>query len=235
MKTLISAETVRQAHAKGQLTLAAGKQVIVTPEASELAGKLGVHLDPNAETATPASPAAGDDAATAIRNAVIAQLPAELAGNSEFVDQVVGKVCALQKGKQAAASASRPMPARTDSRTTTAAAGVKLVKGNDVHLGVFPGAGAEKQVGIADVITAADGAPIAAGFMAWSQAFFPWTLDYDEIDLVLEGELHIRCNGQTQVGKSGDVFYIPKGSAIEFGTPGMVRFFYVTYPANWQG
>jgi ethanolamine utilization protein EutQ len=90
-------------------------------------------------------------------------------------------------------------------------------------------------VGIADVITAADGAPIAAGFMAWSQCFFPWTLDYDEIDLVLEGELHIRCNGQTYVGKSGDVFYIPKGSAIEFGTTSTVRFFYVTYPANWQG
>ena len=94
---------------------------------------------------------------------------------------------------------------------------------------------ADKQVGIADVITSADGAPIAAGFMAWSQCFFPWTLDYDEIDLVLEGELHIRCNGQTFVGKAGDVFYIPKGSAIEFGTTTAVRFFYVTYPANWQG
>ncbi len=71
--------------------------------------------------------------------------------------------------------------------------------------------------------------------MAWSNCFFPWTLDYDEIDLVLEGELHIRHNGQTHVGKAGDVLYIPKGSAIEFGTTSKVRFFYVTYPANWQG
>ena len=53
-------------------------------------------------------------------------------------------------------------------------------------------------------LLSADGAPIAAGFMAWSQCFFPWTLDYDEIDLVLEGELHIRCNGQTFVGKAGE-------------------------------
>ena len=38
-----------------------------------------------------------------------------------------------------------------------------------------------------------------------------------------------------QMRKAGDVLYIPKGSAIEFGTTSKVRFFYVTYPANWQG
>ena len=130
----------------------------------------------------------------------------------------------------------KSMPARVPEAPAAAGSGgIKRVRAEDVRLGVFPGAGADKQVGIADVITSADGSPIAAGFMAWSQCFFPWTLDYDEIDLVLEGELHIRHNGQTYVGKSGDVLYIPKGSAIEFGTTSAVRFFYVTYPANWQG
>ena len=124
---------------------------------------------------------------------------------------------------------SPPLP------SSSASGRIKRVGAEDVRLGVFPGAGADKQVGIADVITSADGAPMAAGFMAWSQCFFPWTLDYDEIDLVLEGELHIRCQGQTTVGKPGDVLFIPKGSAIEFGTPSAVRFFYVTYPADWQG
>jgi ethanolamine utilization protein EutQ len=131
-------------------------------------------------------------------------------------------------------TAPPPPPAKA-CPVATAGKEIKLVKNTDIHLGVFPGAGTEKQVGIADVITAAEGSPIAAGFMAWNRSFFPWTLDYDEIDLVLEGELHIRCNGKTLIGKPGDVFYIPKGSAIEFGAPGMVRFFYVTYPANWQG
>ena len=234
MKTLISAETVRQAHAKGQLTLGAGRQTIVTPEAAELAARLGVHLDPTDVAPTvPPSPSA--DAATTVRNAVLAQLPAELAGNAELVDQIVGRVRALQHGQVTKAATQAPQPMPDTTRAVPASTGIKLVKGSDVHLGVFPGAGTEKQVGIADVITAAEGAPMAAGFMAWSQAFFPWTLDYAEIDLVLEGELHIRCNGQTHVGKSGDVFYLPKGSAIEFGTPSMVRFFYVTYPADWQG
>ena len=40
--------------------------------------------------------------------------------------------------------------------------------------------------------------------------------------------------GKPVLGKPGDVLFIPKGSAIEFGTPSAVRFFYVTYPADWQ-
>ncbi|STU65140.1 ethanolamine utilization protein EutQ [Klebsiella pneumoniae subsp. pneumoniae] len=59
---------------------------------------------------------------------------------------------------------------------------------------------------------------MAAGFMQWENAFFPWTLNYDEIDMVLEGELHVRHQGETLVAKAGDVMFIPKGSSIEFGT-----------------
>ena len=231
MKTLISAETIRQAQASGQTCLPAGKDVLVTPEARSLAEQLGIRLAADGETATPApaAPTVPDSPEiAAIRAAVLAKLPADAANKPELVDQIIKKICLAQKNSSGEVKAA-------PASATTAATGIKLVRGADVHLGVFPGAGTENQVGIADVITAADGAPIAAGFMAWSQCFFPWTLDYDEIDLVLEGELHIRCNGQTVIGKSGDVLYIPKGSAIEFGTPSAVRFFYVTYPANWQG
>lgn len=230
MKILISADTVRQARSRGQTCLPGGKQVLITPEARGVAEQLGIFLDPESNEFS-ASPADHDDAQTAaIRAAVMARLPADAASKPELVEQIMNKVCAAQKNASLVSSS----PAAT-SLPGVAAPGIKLVKGSDVHLGVFPGAGTDKQVGIADVITAADGAPIAAGFMAWSQCFFPWTLDYDEIDLVLEGELHIRCQGQTHIAKSGDVLYIPKGSAIEFGTPSSVRFFYVTYPANWQG
>ncbi len=70
---------------------------------------------------------------------------------------------------------------------------------------------------------------MAAGFMQWENAFFPWTLNYDEIDMVLEGELHVRHQGETLVAKAGDVMFIPKGSSIEFGTPSTVRFLYVAW------
>ncbi len=38
--------------------------------------------------------------------------------------------------------------------------------------------------------------------MQWENAFFPWTLNYDEIDMVLEGELHVR-HQETLVAKAG--------------------------------
>lgn len=89
-------------------------------------------------------------------------------------------------------------------------------------------------VRLKDVITSQDGAPIAAGYMAMERGEFPWTLTYDEIDVVLEGELVI-TRGEEQVrGGPGDCIFIPKGSKISFGTPTFARFMYVTYPADWS-
>ena len=221
MKTLVSAETVRQAHARGEKSLPAGKDVLVTPEARGLAEQLGFAF---VESGAVPTPCAAEDEHAAVRAAVVARLPAELAGRTEIVEQIVGKVCAAQRAPTTLAP----------EVSTAGCSAIKRVRAEDVRLGVFPGAGADKQVGIADVISSADGSPMGAGFMAWSQCFFPWTLDYDEIDLILEGELHIRCQGVTTVGKPGDVLFIPKSSTIEFGTPSAVRFFYVTYPADWQ-
>ena len=48
--------------------------------------------------------------------------------------------------------------------------------------------------------------------------------------MALEGELHVRHEGETMVAKAGDVMFIPKGSSIEFGTQSTVRFLYVAWP-----
>jgi ethanolamine utilization protein EutQ len=95
-------------------------------------------------------------------------------------------------------------------------------------------------VGLKDVITAANGAPMAAGYMsldapAQGRGEFPWTLTYDEIDVVLEGELVITRSREVIRGGPGDLLFIPKGSAITFGTPSFARFVYVAFPANWYG
>ncbi len=86
---------------------------------------------------------------------------------------------------------------------------------------------------LSDIITAADGSPMAAGFMTWDKGSFPWTLNYDEIDLVIDGQLEIRTNGKDIIGNKGDVIYIPKGSSIFFGSPSYAKTFYVTFPAEW--
>ena len=112
--------------------------------------------------------------------------------------------------------------------------GVVVVRGQSVRLGRFTGAGPDRDIGLTDLITARDGSPMTAGLMSWqSEDSFPWTLDYDEVDLVLEGVLEIRIDGRVLRGGPGDVFYIPKGSRIVFATPTRTRVFYVTYPADW--
>lgn len=113
--------------------------------------------------------------------------------------------------------------------------GVILVRGRSVRLGKFTGAGPDKEIGLTDLITGRDGSPMTAGIMSWARAdSFDWPLDYDEVDLVLEGVLQIHIDGRVLEGMPGDVFYIPKGSKIRFATPSRTRVFYVTYPADWS-
>ncbi len=92
----------------------------------------------------------------------------------------------------------------------------------------------EMDVRLRDVITSADGMPMSAGVMSLRQGSFAWTLDYDEVEYVLEGELHITTGDQVAVGRPGDVIGVPKGSSITFGTPSWAKFLYVTYPADWS-
>lgn len=114
---------------------------------------------------------------------------------------------------------------------------LKVVRGIGVILEQFgeglalPGT----DVRLKDVLTAQDGSPLAAGFMALERGEFPWMLTYDEVDIVLEGELVITRGREVVRGGPGDVIFIPKGSSITFGTPSHTRFVYVAFPANWNG
>lgn len=115
---------------------------------------------------------------------------------------------------------------------------VQLVKGVDrIPLGPFPVdlGRPELDVRLRDVLGAEHGLPMATGVMSLRAGSFPWTLDYDEVEYVIEGELHITTAEQQVVGRPGDVIAVPKGSSITFGTPRWARFLYVTYPAEWGG
>lgn len=96
------------------------------------------------------------------------------------------------------------------------------------------GAPAALDVRLRDIVTAAHGSPMAAGFMSLREGRFPWTLDYDEIDYVVEGELHIETAEETVIALPGEIVYIPKGSSISFATPTWAKFLYVTFPVAWS-
>ena len=89
-------------------------------------------------------------------------------------------------------------------------------------------------VWLKDVVVTQDRSPMGAGYMSLDKGEMQWTLTYDEIDIVLEGELVITRGSEQVRGKPGDVIYIPKGSSITFGTPSWTRFVYVVFPVNWN-
>lgn len=113
------------------------------------------------------------------------------------------------------------------------AGGVTLFKKDDFVPSPFEPAGQGNRVRLLDLVTDKHCSTIGAGVMEMEDCSFPWTLNYDEIDIVLEGTLEITCEGKKVVGKAGDIILIPKGSSIYFGTPDRVRFYYAVYPVNW--
>ena len=112
---------------------------------------------------------------------------------------------------------------------------VKVARFAEAELEPFghPGPGPDQQVRALDVVTSRDGSPMGAGYLSLTEGSFPWTLDYDEVQIVLEGELHLGGDGDGVVGRPGDVLFVPKGSSITFGTPTWAKFVYVTFPADW--
>ena len=85
-----------------------------------------------------------------------------------------------------------------------------------------------------DVLSVEESPRLGCGIMEMEQTTFPWRLQYDEIDYVMEGKLCIICGDQTVTAAPGEIVFIPKGSAIAFSAPEKARFLYVTYPADWQ-
>ncbi len=110
--------------------------------------------------------------------------------------------------------------------------GVVLAKGVEMGLKPFdlvPGVNAR----LIDYINSSHGCSMTAGLMELRECTFDWTLNYEEVDYVLEGTLDIIAGDKTFRGVKGDAIFIPKGTSIKFSTPDRVLFFYVTYPADW--
>lgn len=110
---------------------------------------------------------------------------------------------------------------------------VAHIAGDNVVIEPFEKAPAGQDVRMTNVVTAREG-NLAAGFMILERSAFPWTLSYDEIDYVVEGEFELEVGNKVYNGKPGDVISIPKGASVVFASPSHAKVFYVTYPANWE-
>lgn len=85
-----------------------------------------------------------------------------------------------------------------------------------------------------DLLTLEESPRLGLGLMTMEETTFPWHLDYDEVDYVIEGQLNIISGDEVMSAGPGEIIFIPKGSDIQFSVPNKARFIYVTYPADWQ-
>ena len=93
------------------------------------------------------------------------------------------------------------------------------------------------KLNLVDVFAQADGAPVSAGIAEiWHAA--PVDFDYDNdaaVCFMLEGEVSLTENGETQTFEPGDIVFIPQqeGLVVWWHTPSYGKFAYVTYP-HWR-
>ncbi len=205
-RTVISADQVAQAAANGRLTVP--EAAIVTPLARDRAAELGVKLESEGSAPTPIPPATSAPTTSS---------------DDDLTQHIRTLVTSMLANDVTATAASRTRP-------------VKLCRAADAVTEPFPHPGPKpgQQVRTGDVVTSDDGSPMAAGYMTLTEGSFPWEFSYDEIQIVLEGELHIGTPEGTRIATPGDIMYVPKGSRITFGTPSWTRFVYVTFPADWE-
>jgi mannose-6-phosphate isomerase-like protein (cupin superfamily) len=66
----------------------------------------------------------------------------------------------------------------------------------------------------------------------WELRAAHWTdhHQHDELNYVLEGELHVECGGVTVTGRAGDVIRVPSGSTGHYWAPSYARMLAVYGP-----
>ncbi|MGF2160197.1 cupin domain-containing protein [Enterococcus avium] len=85
-----------------------------------------------------------------------------------------------------------------------------------------------------DLVSLQESPRLGCGLMVMKDTTFDWTLEYDEVDYIISGQLDVVIDGRTISAKAGEIIFIPKSSSIKFSVTGDTRFIYVTYPADWQ-
>lgn len=79
---------------------------------------------------------------------------------------------------------------------------------------------------------AGDGTRLGSGFVRLRRAEIPWTLRYDEVLFVLEGQVTIRTEGGDLIAGPRDCVWLPNGTELTYLAEDALVF-YAIEPANW--
>jgi len=222
-KCIIAVMDILEAAQKGKKTIVAHpSECIVTPGARDKAVELGIVISegPDSPAAAPARPseAAPPETERLVREVCALmqeRLPAGVAAQ-ELERLVRSAVAARLQGFGTLAAPDGPQHIScTDG--VCFISGARLLEGGSGPVPV-----AEKAL-VAEAIRCGDDIKLAGGYMEWQKASFNRTVEFPEIGIVIEGELHLAVGGKTLVVKTGDMVYFPKGAQVVYSAPGRVR------------
>ena len=146
--------------------------------------------------------------------------------SEQLIKEIVAKVCENMKNED-----SMPFERNVLSN------GMMSIKTATVECEPFPfdiGPTAQDKTFALDVLTLEESPRLGAGVMELREGTeFPWTLNYDEVEYIIDGTMVLKSEAGDVTAHAGDMTFIPKGTSIHFSTPDHVRFIYVTYPADW--
>ena len=77
-----------------------------------------------------------------------------------------------------------------------------------------------------------DGSKLGAGFGRLTNASFEWTVHYDEIILVLEGDVTAITETETLKAGPKDTIWLPAGTRVTYEAKEAL-IFYAIQPADW--
>jgi ethanolamine utilization protein EutQ len=93
---------------------------------------------------------------------------------------------------------------------------------------------ADTEVYLKDVVDASISESMTTGLARYAKGVSnEWTLDYDEIIVVLKGVFTIHSEGKSSTSNPGDFFFITRGTSLTYQADEAALVLYVTYP-SWR-
>lgn len=87
---------------------------------------------------------------------------------------------------------------------------------------------------LAEISGTKDKTELGTGFARLRKAKLSWTVRYDEVLIVVEGELIVHVDNQVLIAKPRDSIWLSKGSAVTYEAEDALVT-YAIHPTNWQG
>ena len=84
-----------------------------------------------------------------------------------------------------------------------------------------------------EICGSSDGSKLGSGFARMENAYIPWTIQYDEVLIVFEGELHVHANAEIHSLYPRDSLWLPAGTELIYETDSALVA-YAIYPSNWH-